>query len=73
MDGKPRFYFSLFMGLIAFTIAYCAITHFQIPLPRYYPTLNQWSMIKDSDLPSMGWYAQTKVDPLSRPKYRKNK
>ena len=59
MDCKPPFYFSLFIALVAFTVAYCAITYFRIPLPRYYPTLNQWSMTNDPNLPSMGWYAQT--------------
>lgn len=59
MDRKPLFYLSLFTALTAFTFTYCATSHFQIPLPRYYPTLNQWSMIRDPALPSIGWYSQT--------------
>ena len=59
MNRKPLLYFSLFIGLISFTIAYCVITQFHIPLPYYYPALNQWSMVTDPNLPSMGWYAQT--------------
>ena len=61
MNRKTAYHFSLFIGLIAFTIVYCTIKHLSIPLLRYYPTLNQWSMIKDPDIPSMGWYAQTLV------------
>ncbi len=59
MNRQLLIYFSLFIGLIAFTIAYCAVTHFHLPLPRYYPMLNRWSIDKDANLPSIGWYSQT--------------
>jgi len=59
MNRQPLFYFALVIGLIAFMLAYCASIYFHIPLPRYYPTRNQWSMVKDANYPSMGWYAQT--------------
>ena len=64
MERQPLSHFSLFIGLIAFTIAYCTITHFQLPLPRYYPTLNRWSMVKDANLPSISWYGQTMTSLL---------
>lgn len=59
MNRRTAYHFSLFIGLIGFTLAYCSVKHFSIPLPRYYPTLNQWSMIEDPEIPSMRWYAQT--------------
>jgi hypothetical protein len=61
MNHKPVLYLSLFVALIIFTLTYTAIQHFSIPLPRYYPTLKQWAVAKSSDIPSMGWYAQTLV------------
>jgi ABC-type Fe3+-siderophore transport system permease subunit len=37
------------------SIFYCAVSYFKIPIPRYYPLLNQWKMTKEAG-PSQGWY-----------------
>ena len=64
MKRQPLSHFSLFIGLIVFTITYCAITRFHLPLPRYYPTLNRWSIVTDANLPSISWYGQTMASLL---------
>lgn len=37
------------------SIFYTAVIHFKVPVPRFYPLLNQWKMTKEAG-PSQGWY-----------------
>ena len=44
--------------VFSFCVAYVGFRHFKTPLPKYYPTLHQWS-VKEPPVkaPGMGWYA----------------
>lgn len=40
----------------AVSIFYCCIIHFNITVPKYYPTLHEWRWDKVEGVASQGWY-----------------
>lgn len=57
MKSKNVLFFSVCAFVISFCAAYIALRYFEVPLPKYYPTLRLWSAAKQGKAPGMGWYA----------------
>lgn len=64
MSKSKSLYFSLCVGIVVFVIAYISADHFALSLPKYYPTLREWSTAKKSGVPSMGWYGMLSFSAL---------
>lgn len=65
MSKRNALYFSLCVGIVVFAIAYCAADIFPaLSLPRYYPTLREWSTLKKSGVPAMGWYGMLSLSSV---------
>lgn len=57
MKNKNVLFFSVCAFAISFCAAYIALRYFEVPLPKYYPTLHTWSAAKQGNAPGMGWYS----------------